>query len=276
MINENFSAEAQFRGFVATPQIFTKNDIFEYPLYPTSAFREKSTINITNPTSTVLGKRMEDLFAVYITQFTSEEILLQNRQIILNKETLGEIDFLLKDNASGVISHVELIYKFYLYDPDTGISETDHLIGPNKRDSLNRKLERLQKRQFPLLFQEATQELLKTLKINPEEVIQKMCFKANIFLPKQMRTQQFSEINSETVSGYWIRESEFTSENYGKNQFYTPKKKYWPVDPQLNTTWSSYKGILKQIKPLLEAKFAPLLWMKTSRGTFERFFVVWW
>ncbi|NJY62588.1 DUF1853 family protein [Salinimicrobium sp. CDJ15-81-2] len=272
-----FSLKEQFEGFLSTPQIFAENDIFEYPLYPAfHVAKAKELPDIDAPGASVLGKRMEHYFATYISHFTSEEVLAYNRQIIQDKLTLGELDFLLKDRASGAISHTELVYKFYLYDPASGSSELEHLIGPNKRDSLNKKLHRLQKRQFPLLFHEATRNLLNELKISPEEVVQKMCFKASVFLPKQMDHIAFRKINHDTISGYWIKAAEFTSEAYQENGFFIPDKIFWRVNPERNTKWFSIKEIQPQLNRLLQNKFSPLLWMKTPTGQVVRFFVVWW
>lgn len=271
-----FSPKEQFQGFLKTPRIFVENDLFEYPPYETSNLVPEEFPEVPAAPSSVLGKRMEHFFAFYVSCFTSEEILAQNRQIIQDKQTIGELDFLLKDPASEEVSHVELIFKFYLFDPDSGTTELEHLIGPNKRDSLNRKLEKLQERQFPLLFHPATKELINSLNIDPRIISQKMCFKASVFLPKQMRNPTFSAINPDTISGFWIRASEFTYETYGENTFFSPKKKYWPVLPERNKTWFSFEEIGKQIEPLLRNRFAPLLWMKTPEGEHERFFIVWW
>ncbi len=271
------SVKDQFKGFIETPEIFAENGIFEYPLFKTlNRVPQISDFKPSAPPASVLGKRMEDFFAQYITHFTPEEILIQNKQVIQGKNTVGEIDFLLKDTSSEVISHVEMIFKFYLFDPDSGTSELDHLIGPNKRDSLNQKLKRLQKRQFPLLFHPATKDLLSSLKIDAEQVVQKMCFKAWIFLPLNMKDIEMSQINPETLSGYWIKAEEFTPKAYGENRFFIPGKFYWPVDPEVNEVWKSYKVIKEELHTLLQKKFAPLIWMKTPEGNYERFFVVWW
>ncbi|UZH55104.1 DUF1853 family protein [Salinimicrobium tongyeongense] len=272
-----FTLADQFKGFLSTSEIFAENAIFDYPLYRTlKAISEENFPEIPAPRARVLGKRMEHFFACYVSHFTSEEILLQNQQVIQEKETLGEIDFLLKDTASEEIFHIELVFKFYIYDPDTGISEKDHLIGPNKRDNLNRKLERLQKRQFPLLFHEAAQNVLQAKGIDVQRVVQKMCFKASVFLPKKMRASALRNINPECVAGFWIKASEFTFEDYGQNTFFSPKKKFWPVLPGQNHSWYSFEEIKVQIAPLLSEKFSPLLWMKTLNGSYQRLFVVWW
>lgn len=272
----DFSLQDQFKGFIHTPQIFAQNAIFGYPLFDTLPTRNYDLEELTEPGTRVLGKRMEHFFHYYITHFNALSVLAHNRQIIRHKHTLGELDFLLKDLASKQVSHIELIYKFYLYDPDCGTSEKDHLIGSNRRDSLNLKLERLQKRQFPLLFHPATQELLNELKIAPQHVLQKICFKASVFLPKHRQDIAFSEINPGTVRGYWIHVDEFTSEEYRNQQFFSPRKNYWPVNPEKNSTWFSHEEILAQINPRLEDEFSPLLWMKLPNGRLEQFFVVWW
>ena len=272
-----FSEKEQFEGFLSTPQIFAENHIFEYPLYP--AFHEaqaRQLPEIAAPKASVLGKRMEHFFACYISHFASEDVLAFNKQIIQDKQTLGEIDFLLKDGSTGEISHVELVYKFYLYDPATGSSELEHLIGPNKRDSLNKKLHRLQKRQFPLLFKEATRKLLTELKVAPEDVIQKLCFKASVFLPAQNDTNSFNQFNPDTISGYWIKASEFTLDAFGENRFFIPDKIYWPVKPERNNTWLTIQEIRPKLEQLLKNNYSPLLWMKTPAGQHLRFFIVWW
>lgn len=272
-----FSVKEQFEGFLGTFQIFAEDHIFDYPLYP--AFHlalPKELPEIPAPKASILGKRMEHFFTCFIDHFSSEEILTHNRQIIQDKKTLGEIDFLLKNPASGEISHIELVYKFYLYDPASGSSEVDHLIGPNKRDSLGQKLHRLQKGQFPLLFHKASGVLLKELKVVPEQVVQKMCFKASVFLPKHLTKLPSETINPATLSGYWIKASEFTLETYQRNQFFIPAKKYWPVHPERNSNWLSMQEIKPQLDQLLGRQFSPLLWMRTPEGKHERFFVVWW
>ncbi|NJW53272.1 DUF1853 family protein [Salinimicrobium oceani] len=271
-----FTLEEQFQGFLATSEIFAENTLFEYPLLRTFIPEVLDNKVLSPPGATVLGKRMEHFFACYLSSFTSEEILLQNQQIIHHKRTLGELDFLLKNSVSEEISHVELIYKFYLFDPATGTSELDHFIGPNKRDSLNRKLERLQKWQFPMLFQEPTRDLLRELHIAPEEVVQKMCFKAAVFLPKQFEKISFQKIHPAAVAGFWIHASDFNATTYANNKFFCPRKKYWPVLPTRKISWNSFDEIVNIITPLLNKQYAPLLWMKTPEGDLERFFVVWW
>ncbi len=271
-----FSPKEQFEGFVTTSQIFNDDHSFEYPLYP--AYRDslpQDFPEISAPEASVLGKRMEHYFTCYVSHFTSEKVLAHNRQIIENRKTVGELDFLLKDSVSGQLTHVELVYKFYIFDPASGTSEIEHLIGPNKRDSLTQKLQRLQKNQFPLLFQRSSEKLLKNLKVDPQLVFQKMCFKASVFLPKQSHSISLQQINPAAVTGYWITAAEFFTEAYKESQFFIPAKRFWPIQPQKNRSWLSFEEIEQQVLKFLGNKYSPLLWMKTSQGNYERFFVVW-
>ena len=269
--------EKQFSGFLNTPQIFSGNDIFKYPRFETDAEVSPSLLSkLTEPSTGVLGKRMEHFFSYYIRNFTEEEVLAENQQIIQDNLTLGELDFLLKNKVSKEITHVELVYKFYLYDPKSGESEVDRWIGPNRRDSLKKKLDRLERKQFPLLFNTASKPLLENLSISAEEAVQKVCFKANLFLPHSEENQVPNIINPAAVKGSYIQIENFTADNFGKSFFFSPPKPQWPVSPEHNDTWYAYSEILKQILPFLESKKSPLLWMKTSEGKFKRLFIVWW
>lgn len=265
----------QFAGFLNTPQIWKQNN-FPYKIYdlkPLPLSKLPKALKIS-PTM-VLGKRMEVFFQYYVTHFSHEEILAHNEQVIHEKRTLGELDFILKNSQSGLISHIELVYKFYLYDPEIP-GNTACWIGPNRRDSLPEKLSRLQSKQFPLLHRMETLPLLDRLGIDPAEVSQKLCFKAHLFLPKQLKNLGFPEVNPEANSGFWIKSSDFTKEEFGKALFYTPKKPDWPIEPRLNTTWLGFDEIKPQISALVEKEQSPLIWMKSEKGSYQRFFIVWW
>ena len=266
----------QFAGFLNTRQIWKENK-FPYQPYllkPVPNAKLPKTLEFSP--SMVLGKRMELFFQYYVTHFSHEEVLAHNEQVIFEKKTLGELDFILKNSISGEISHVELVYKFYLYVPEIQ-GDQACWIGPNQRDSFPEKLTRLQNNQFPLLYRKETLPLLNRLKIDPSEVTQKLCFKANLFLPKNWNEKiNFSEINPDAVSGFWIKASEFTKEDYGNALFYSPKKPDWPVDPRENQTWFTYDEINLQITRFLEKDQSPLVWMKTSEHLLQRFFIVWW
>ncbi len=66
-------------------------------------------------------------------------------------DTLGELDFVWRDDASGEIIHWELATKFYLLAPEPGRPVTfEHFVGPNLADRFGDKLRHIALRQLPL------------------------------------------------------------------------------------------------------------------------------
>lgn len=269
--------QRQFSGFLRTHSLWLKNDIFEYPLFhvPKLTTYKISPEVVPEPSASVLGKRVEEFFRFYIQHYSEEEVLAFNEQIIQDKITLGELDFILKNPITSEISHVELVYKFYLYDPDLGEREEEHWVGPNKRDFLVRKLRHLKERQFPLLRQPATAALLDRLKIPVDQVVQKLCFKANLFVPFEFKAE-LDNVNPAAVQGFWVRRKEFFAGAFENMIFYSPKKQDWPILPEYNELWLSFDDFKPLILEMLDREQSPLVWMKTPSNQFRRFFVVWW
>ncbi|MGC1633732.1 MAG: DUF1853 family protein, partial [Gelidibacter sp.] len=108
-----------------------------------------------------LGKLVERFVFHQLVEDRSRKILAQNVQIQAHNRTLGELDALLM-TPNGPI-HLEIIYKFYLYDPNEGKDELSHWIGPNRKDSLLQKLDKLKNKQLPLLYHPETHFLLNDL-----------------------------------------------------------------------------------------------------------------
>ena len=267
----------QFTGFIQTPQIWENNDSFPYPLFflkETALTKQPKDLNI--PPTMVLGKRVEKFFQFYIEHYAEEQVMAKNEQIIADKITLGELDFLLRNPTSGEITHVELVYKFYLFDPRPAPEEFQQWTGPNHRDNLLKKLNRLKTRQFPLLYNPATQNLLQELNVSAKEINQKLCFKANLFLPMELQKRHFNRINPEAIQGFWIKAMHFTAKRFGKGQFFSPKKPDWPIHPKHNEQWIGFEEILEQVNSMLKKEQSPLMWMKDGDGNLFRFFIVWW
>ena len=69
---------------------------------------------------------------------TDESFEDKGVKIIVDKITIGEIDCLIEYLNKYI--HLEIVYKFYLYDEHINTGELDHWIGPNRKDSLVFKL----------------------------------------------------------------------------------------------------------------------------------------
>jgi uncharacterized protein len=269
----------QFKGFLATPDIFPphsnpKIETFNFPEIQITKTLERDLQKLEHPRNSVLGKRMESFFEIAIRHSDNYEPISSNIQIIQDKRTLGELDFLVLDKVRSQALHVELVYKFYVYDR-TISPELNRWIGPNRKDSFSEKLNKLVIRQFPLLYNPETIKYLANLSLKAEDIEQKLCFKAQLFLPEPETLNNQKLVNPDCYTGKCLKLTEFKNLNLRENLFHSPKKKDWSSFPAHNQEWYTFQEILEQIKIFFEREKSPLIWMKT-RNSYESFFLVWW
>ncbi|PKD16095.1 hypothetical protein APR41_09890 [Salegentibacter salinarum] len=272
-------AAKQFEGFLKTPPLWTnsflKIDQFLLPEIE-EPLKQPITEDLPSLASNfVMGKRVERFFEWIIRKNLNYKLLAENMQISRNKITLGELDFLLEDLITRQVFHIEMVYKFYVYDPSFS-TEMKRWIGPNRRDTLLQKTEKLREKQFPLLYKPDTKDLLNSLGLKAEEILQQTCFKASLFVPKHLQDKQFQEINNDCVAGIWLHLKDFISAEYRDFQFYAPRKQDWPMLPEHGENWVNHSDIITKIENSFQRKKAPLIWVKKPGHKFERLFVVWW
>ena len=78
--------------------------------------------------------------------------------------------------------HLEIVYKFYLYDNTIGTSEIDHWIGPNRNDSLREKLEKLKSKRFT-----SFEEINETLDQHDIKITKRTLSPRKLMLPQNMQ-----------------------------------------------------------------------------------------
>lgn len=232
-------------------------------------------VNIKINENEVLGKRIEHFFEYAIRSSDQYQLIAKNLQIFRDKITIGELDFIIKEVHSQLLIHIELVYKFYLYNPN-GKTEIDKWIGPNKKDALPFKLKKLKEHQLPLLSKSETKPILQKLNLTPDKITQQVCFLGNLFIPLKLKTLSSTIINKECIAGYWINFEGFTNEQFKPHSFHVPQKKYWMVDPKKCQDWQPYEKIKTEVLQQLDQKKSPLLWMKSNEDTYTKFFIVWW
>lgn len=263
--------QLQFEGYLHTPQLW-KNDAifnlsqFEIPSQKTSIFNESIPKNLR------LGKRVELFVFHQLQQYPSIQILVKNQQIQDGTRTVGEIDAILTKENQPI--HLEIVYKFYVYDATVGSTALEHWIGPNRRDSLVQKLTKLKEKQFPLLFNKHTQPLLQKQQLTTELITQQVLFKAQLFIPLNVETINYDQLNPNCVKGFYIHFSEI--QQFKRDKFFIPTKENWLTEVQTQTNWLSFDNFKHHINPFMEQQMAPLCWLKKENGTLHTFFVVWW
>tara|TARA_R110001583_G_scaffold9203_7_gene43785 strand:- start:72732 stop:73577 length:846 start_codon:yes stop_codon:yes gene_type:complete len=273
-INQQPTTINQFKGFLNTPSIWKQTQFgiaqFDFPTVDLSDFSPAPI-----PKNLRLGHQMENVCKQLLDHSSQYEVLVYNLPIREGKQTLGEIDFILKDVATEQIIHVELTYKFYIIDTD--ISEPLHqLIGPNKRDAFFMKMKKIKNKQFTLLHTKAGTKALADLEIDASNLVHQTCFKAQLFKPYKIDTIQLNPLNENCIVGYWLRLSDFTSDSFTANEFCIPNKSEWVLNPDATNSWTSHTNTRLIIEQQLLKQNSPLVWMKKSDTKYEKFFVVWW
>jgi len=267
----------QYQGFIETKSIFTSENLFlKQELFECNYKDISSSFDLIIKENLMLGKRAESFFKHQITREATFDILAENIQLFKEKRTVGEIDFILQEKTSLQPTHIELTYKFYLYNPKINGHEIDRWIGPNQKDSLLQKINKFNTHQFPLLHSEYAKSLLNNLNLTPKGIKQKACFKAQLFVPHSLKNEVFPFINQQAIQGVYFNLKDFLESDLIPHQFCIPQKKDWLISPKNNISWYSYTSIEKEIIENLKQQKSPLLWVKKNTDTFESIFITWW
>lgn len=242
------------------------------PTFDLSQLDLPPSLDFTFPTNVRLGHIAEKIVAKLIKASTNYRVLFENVQLIENKQTIGEIDFILEEVNTAEVIHMELAYKFYLYDPSISSEPISNWIGPNRNDSLIEKLDKLKTKQFPLLHHPCAAAAFDKLDLS--EVSQALCLLVSLFLPYESK-EHLSPHYAKTVKGYYLNFAQFKSLYDQSKSYCIPAKKEWGIAPSVNENWTDYTGIVNQIRQRLDEKQAPLVWQKQNDSYLE-FFIVWW
>lgn len=262
--------QQRFEGFLKTPVLWKSSKLYNLTQFEIE--QAPISFNTAIDSKLRLGKYVERFVSHQLVYDDTIEMIAENVQISRDKITLGELDCLLYHCGNPI--HLEVVYKFYLLDPSVGPSSLDCWIGPNRKDSLVEKLEKLQKKQLPLLYSKECREYLQSLSLKAEIIEQQVYFKAQLFLPLSMNSVIDSNINSDCVAGFYLHSSEITQ--FKNAKFYIPTKKDWLVIPHPNVNWLEYDDFTIESNAYLQRKFSPMCWIKLPTGELKKFFFVWW
>lgn len=268
----------QFQAFINCPSLWLDSSA-PFALFTLPSLQSISVDKeITLPENVVFGRKMESFFSHAISNSDRYDLLAENLQVISDKVTLGELDFLLRDKQNGQLIHVELACKFYLFDPKRKLeNEFSHWVGPNQNDFLDRKIEKLKSKQLPLLHHPECKKLLEPIVEESEfsNIIQQVHLPANLYLPFG-KTDIPNNINPKSVKGFWLKPENLGTELFKNSQFYLPPKYDWLLSPSNQINWIEHSKAIKEISQMHLRKKSPLVWMKTQEGSFMQLFVVWW
>ncbi len=262
--------QKRYEGFLKTPSLWINDAVFNLHQFKVTPKFDK--IEIALDERLRLGKYVERLVSFQLSKQNNLSVLAENIQIQKNKTTLGELDCLLLKNNKPI--HLEIIYKFYLYDDSVGDSEIDHFIGPNRKDSLKEKLTKLQEKQLPLLYSDGCKPYLEELDLISKNMTQQVYFKAQLFVPFSNKHIALKTLNTNCIAGFYMNQNELNQ--FENCKFYIPNKKDWLVLPHTNVSWLNYNAFEAIAKDYFKQQFSALCWVKFNTGELKKLFLVWW
>jgi hypothetical protein len=229
-------------------------------------------LNIEMPKNLRLGHLAEKVVAGLIKASTNYHLIDENIQLIEDGTTIGELDFIIQNLKNKELIHLELAFKFYLYDPVLSTDSKKNWIGPNRNDSLVQKIQKLEQKQFPLLHHPCTSSSLQN--INTKEVSQALCFLCSLYIPLDFKENLGPNFEN-AIKGYYFNFDTFKKLDAADKNYYIPQKKEWGIDPSENEQWASYATVEKVIVERLQEKRSSLIWQKQN-DQYSSFFIVWW
>ena len=261
--------DLRYKGYIKTPLLWT-DELFGIQQYDVI---ESNNIGFIFQNKKIrLGLLVEQFVFMSLKAITDITVLASNIQVIEEKRTIGELDCLIIDHKQAI--HLELVYKFYLYDPKISGSEIDKWIGPNRKDSLRKKLNKLKSNQMPLLDHPKTKEIIKELGYDSDLFIQKSHFKGQLFLPFDFTSMNLDLLNKACIYGYYITLKQLVY--FNKSSFYIPSKLDWLIEPNDNVSWMNIDDFTPLLMLTLNDSRSPMCWIKDENSKIQKFFIVFW
>ena len=266
----NSDIQRRFDGFRKTPLLW-KGMLNGMAIYTKEKLRIRDYPKIDPGSHIRLGKLTEQFVLFELEQTPSLQLLQSNIQIFRDQITIGELDCLIK--TPDTFLHLEIVYKFYLYDPAIPV-ELNRWIGPNRKDSLVQKLDKLKQKQLPLLHHPETVKILDKLNLRPTDFQQKLCFQTQLFVPLNYQISSIDIINIDCIRGCYLRIEDLI--HFSDHTFYIPPKLDWLVEPHTDVNWLLIQDFQAIISESLAKQRSPLCWMRRPKGKLQKFFMVWW
>ena len=228
-----------------------------------------------------LGHQVEHIYLQLLKASNKYKVLAHSLQLVEYKQTLGELDFIIKSLETEEIIHIELAYKFYLLDPNVE-GPIEGLVGPNRSDAFTYKIDKTKNKQMPLLYSDAARKLLevvaskKKLKIDVDNIIQKVAFYAQIYIPYDSKEKDLGVLDSQCVAGSHLPLNRFVSENFESDSFHFPNKSEWIHIPHYDVKWMNYESAITLITKRHDIGRSPMLWVRRKNAELFKLFITHW
>lgn len=153
----------------------------------------------------------------------------RNIQAREDKKTVGEFDFLVQ-NQKGENIHIECAVKFYLCTGDG--TKLSHYEGPNRRDRLDLKWDKLLNKQIRLGETVAGRTAAQSLNMYPTQTV--VLMQGYLFYPFNQTIQTLNTaINANHLRGWWIRNENRENILDSALRYQILEKPFWLTRPAI-------------------------------------------
>ena len=242
------------------------------PTFNLSELNLAADFDIPLPKGLRLGHLAEKVVSILSKSSSNYKILYESIQLFEDNRTIGELDFILLNQNTKQLIHVELAYKFYLYDPSFSSEIINNWIGPNRNDLLKEKLDKTKNKHFPLLYHNAAESKLD--RIDNNDITQKLCLLVSLFVPYNF-TAHLPSGYQKAIKGYYLNVEDFLKLDHSEKLFYLPGRMEWGIDPSENEDWKNFNQVYHSICKSISEKRSLLCWQKHMES-YSTFFIVWW
>jgi hypothetical protein len=220
-----------------------------------------------------IGKKIEEQLLNSLEADNQYTIIAKGLQIQENGITLGELDFIIRDHTNDTVFHLELVHKFYIYDSSQGEDELSRWTGPNYRDKLSYKLEKLENHQFPLLYQARTRTYLNSLGLDPNSIEQRLCFKAELFVDETSVQPIANKQIQAFKTGNYYRFNALEGQLSQEAEFHVCEKRDWIQEEMSCTEWFNKTQCLATLTDFESEGKSKMVWFKLNKAV-GRFLVL--
>ncbi len=234
----------------------------------------------------MLGPYFEALWSYYLENLAPTKIVAKNLQVRNEKATVGEFDFIYRDNKTDAFHHLEVAVKYYLgvksldKSIEEDCSDMAAWIGPNKNDRLDKKFIKLRDYQSKLSLNESARPILKALGV--DRVEPEICLLGYLFYPfdKDMPPPKHSHPSHN--KGLWLTHSKIIEIAKDRNNHFVDnlywrvlEKPFWLSQEVVEgECYFDEKEIYQKISEMFEIKRRPVLCSTYSKNDHSQKYVL--
>lgn len=258
------------RNLVSRGPVFAPAEVLPRDTPARLALLDRSPAPLLNQLASVKSRRLghyfEALYRFLLTDLLHWPVLMHNTAVrSADGRTLGELDFVVRNMASGEVEHHEIAVKYYLglalSSPDDG--PHSRWYGPNARDRLDLKFHRMFDHQCRMTERPETLTMLRAAGIH-ETAAPRLFMPGNLFYPVAPRTQpDLPEwVSKDHERGQWLYFSELPAA--------TPASWTALTKPDWLGPFQSREipdhGVTREILTAAERNHRPVLLARMERG----------